>query len=172
MSSNTKEVEIPPVLVRRLGGLGPRFLRVAKMEKRPFDRGWNRRENLMYADDPRLNRWLHGGGNYGVAGGWGLVMLDADTPGLKGLVEAELPATFRVETPGSGGWHCYYRCDLDRTVRLRRGGRYIGEIQGHGKMVVGPGSVHPNGGRYRIIDRSPLARVIETRLLELFSEFV
>lgn len=165
-------VIIPAVLIRRLEGLGPRFLRVAKKEKRPFDRGWNRRENLMYPDDPHLHRWLHRGGNYGVAGGWGLVILDADTPELKRLVESRLPATFRVETPGSGGWHCYYRCDLDKTVRLRRGGRYVGEIQGRGKMVVGPGSVHPNGKRYRIVDGSPLARVTEAKLLEAFGEFI
>jgi hypothetical protein len=164
-------IKIPPVLIRHLEGLGPRFLRVAKGEKRPFDRGWNRRENLMYAHDPRLNRWLNRGGNYGVAGGWGLIILDADTPELKRLVETMLPPTFRVESPGSGGWHCYYRCDLDKTVRLRREGRYVGEIQGRGKMVVGPNSIHPNGKRYRIIDGSPLAKVTEARILETLSKW-
>lgn len=100
----------------------------------------------MSADDSRLQAWLVGGGNYGVACGYGLVILDADIDEIKENIKTKLPPTFTVKSPGSNGWHCYFLCELEKPIRLRdKDGENVGDIQGRGKMVVGPSSVHPNG---------------------------
>ena len=89
-------VEIPEILVERLQGLGPHFVKVLKNEKRPFEEAWQKPENLMDATDLRLQKWLAEGGNYGVVGGFGLVIVDVDTDELKQIVREKLPATFTV----------------------------------------------------------------------------
>jgi len=168
----------PPVvvhaaLIERLKGLGPRFIKVARKGKNPVEVAWNRPENLMSADDPRLQTWLAEGGNYGVAGGYGLVILDADTDEIKERIKTKLPPTFTVESPGSKGWHCYFLCGLEKPIRLRdKEGENVGDIQGHGKMVVGPGSIHPNGERYRILNDASLAQVTKEQLIEALGEYV
>jgi len=152
-------VEIPPILLQRLQGLGARFIRVAARGKQPVDAGWPSRP--MHHADPHLQAWLKEGGNYGVVCGFGLVVVDLDTPRMK---EAPLPQTFKVETPGCNGWHLYFKCSLQKSMRVRVGGKYAAEIMSVGRMAVGPGSVHPNGEAYRIIDGSPMAPISERRL--------
>ena len=143
-------VEIPVTLIERFRGLGRHFIRVNKKGKEPVDKGWTL--NPMFADDPKLQAWLKEGGNYGVVGGFGLVIVDTDIEELKQIVKGNLPSTFTVQSPGSKGWHLYFLCSLEKPIRLRdKEGENIGDIQGQGKMVVGPGSVHPNGGFTRLL---------------------
>jgi predicted transcriptional regulator len=164
-------VEIPEALIERFRGLGRHFIRVNKHGKEPVDKGWTL--NPMFADDPKLQAWLKEGGNYGVVGGFGLVIVDTDIEELKRIVTRTLPSTFTVESPGSKGWHLYFLCSLEKPIRLRdKEGENIGDIQGQGKMVVGPGSVHPNGGIYKVVDDRPLAQVTRAQLIETFKEFV
>ena len=44
----------------------------------------------MFANDPRLQTHLISGGNYGVVGGFGLVIADADTQELRRIFEEKL----------------------------------------------------------------------------------
>jgi P4 family phage/plasmid primase-like protien len=165
--------KIPSTLIQRLRGLGPHFVRVVKRGKEPIDKGWTQAESMMSGDDPRLQAWLKKGGNYGVAGGYGVVILDADTQEIKRLIQEKLPRTFTVQSPGSNGWHSYFLCGLEKAIRLRdKEGENVGDIQGPGKMVVGPGSIHPNGGIYQIIDDRPLAQVKREQLVKAFKDFV
>lgn len=164
-------VEIPKSLVERLQGLGPHFIRVSKRGKEPIDKSWT--TSPLFADDPKLQDWLKEGGNYGVIGGFGLVIVDVDLEELKQTVGEKLPQTFTVQSPGSKGWHLYYLCSLEKPIRLRdKEGENIGDIQGQGKMVVGPGSVHSNGSIYKVVDSRPLAQVTRKQLVETFKEFV
>lgn len=162
---------IPQILIARLKNLGPHFIRVAKQGKAPIDKGWT--NNPLNADDIKLLEWLKQGGNYGVIGGFGIVIVDVDLDSLKQIVKENLPETFTVQSPGSKGWHLYLLCSLEKPIRLRdQDGDNIGDIQGQGKMVVGPGSIHPNGGVYKIIIDKPLAQVTREQLIEVFKEFV
>ena len=150
MSEEQQQVRILPSLIERLNKLGPHFCVVEIRGKSPSigGKGWQKPENLMNADDPRLQEHLKNGGNYGVVGGYGLVILDADTEEIKHLIEEKLPETFTVQSPGSGGWHCYYLCALEKPIRLRdKDGKNLGDIQGQNKMCVGPNCIHPTGGR-------------------------
>jgi len=136
-------------------------------------KGWQKQENLMVVGDPRLQAHLKRGGNYGVVGGFGLVIADADTPELRRLFEEKLPETFTIESPGSHGLHAYFLCGLEKPIRLRdKDGENVGDIQGPGKMVVGPESIHPNGGVYKIVKDLPLAQVTAQQLREALKEWI
>jgi len=169
------QVEIPKCLTEKLDPLGPHFCLVAVKDKNPNvgGKGWQKPEKLMYSTDPKLTDWLAKGGNYGVVGGFGLVIVDADIPEIQRLIEEKLPSTFTVESPGSHGWHCYYLCGLEKPIRLRdKEGENVGDIQGPGKMVVGPGSVHPDGGVYHVVRDVPLAQVTKHQLVEALKPYV
>ena len=166
-------VTIPKTLVEKLKPLGFRFIRVAKQGKQPIDKGWTKPENLMSADDPKLQEWLADGGNYGVVAGRGLAILDSDTRELIDLTIDKLPNTFTVQSPGSKGCHSYFHSRLEKAIRLRdKDGENVGDIQGLGKMVVGPGSIHPNGRPYLITNDVPLAKITKEELLGALKPYV
>jgi len=164
-------VEIPQTLINKLAPLGPHFIRVAKHGKEPIDQGWP--TNPLNADDPKLLQWLKEGGNYGVVTGFGLTILETDIPQLQEVAKTKLPETFTVLSPGHQGWHLYYISSLDKPIRLRdEKGESVGEVQGPGKMVLGPGSVHPNGKVYQIVNDRPLAQVTREQLIEALKPWV
>jgi hypothetical protein len=88
---------------------------------------------------------------YGIATGTrsGLMVLDIDTP--EALTEAKrrgLPETRTVKT--GRGVHLYYR--LPEGLELRSRDLAPGlELKAEGRYVVGPGSAHPDGGRYTVV---------------------
>jgi len=162
-------VEIPSSLIEKLPEA--HYIRVAKCDKRPLDKNWP--DHPMKPDDPRLQAHLRAGGNYGVVGGNGLVILDADTEDVKRACEKALPKTFTVQSPGSLGWHLYYFCELEKPIRLYdRNKDNVGDVQGKGKMVVGPGSFHPCGLQYRIIRDLPIAKVSEDEIRQALKEWI
>jgi hypothetical protein len=174
-------VTIPDSLIKRLQALGPHFCMVySEQQKHPDPKqdwkkrpvGYDWQNHLMFADDPELQEWLAKGGNYGVVGGYGLVIADADIPEIKQILKEQLPETFTVESPGSHGWHAYFLCGLEKPIRLRdKNGENVGDIQGPGKMVLGPNSVHPNGDVYRIVKDLPLAQVTAQQLRETLKDW-
>lgn len=166
-------ITIPQSLVEKLPGR--HYIRVAKCSKRPLDEAWP--DHPMRPDDPVLQQHLAHGGNYGVVGGNGIVILDADTGKVKQAIKKHLPETFTVQSPGSLGWHCYYQSNLKDPVRLRdvdKDGKKvnIGDIQGGRKMCVGPNSFHPCGQRYEVIKNLPLAWVSAEELREALSQWI
>ena len=134
------------------------------------------------ATDPILDQHLARGGNYGIAAGYGgLAIFDSDAEDrLQELgVFEKLPPTFRVRT-GSGGFHRYYYIpDLDGKIVLYdktlkdpkkpEEALHLGEIQWIGTQVVGPGSTHPNGNKYEVVDDLPIATITMAQLLDAIS---
>jgi putative DNA primase/helicase len=152
---------------------GWRFVKLRPRDKIPVEADWPSR---TYAwDDPELLKWIEQGGNYGVVGDETHVIIDGDTPEVQEAVKKYLPKTFTVLTPGHPGEHYYFifTTPLDKPLRLRdRDGRNVGDIQGRGKQVVGPGCIHPNGGVYEIIDDIPVAKIFRAELYEALAEFI
>lgn len=177
-----KQVTIPPSLIRRLQPFRAHFCLVCSPScackahgKSPHvgGKGWQKKENLMEANDPRLQAHLKNGGNYGVVGGFGLVMADADIPEIKQILKEKLPETYMIESPGSHGWHAYFLCGLEKAIKLKdKEGKNAGDIQGPGKMVVGPNSNHPNGGVYKVVKDIPFARVTAKELREALKDWI
>ena len=167
-------VSIPAILIERLSAIGTqRFIRVAKNDKIPIDKGWQKIDSLRHPEDPVLQAWLEDGGNYGVVGGRGLVIIDADTEEIDQVLTKTLPKTFSVKSPGSGMLHRYYRSNLEKPVRLKnKGGENIGDIQGVGKQALGPDSIHPNGKKYEIYDSRPITYVSEEKLRSALEKWI
>ena len=107
--------------------------------------------------------------NYGVAGGKSnLTIVDvdqgiADEPALIAWMEKNgLPETFTVRSgrTTSAGFHLYYSNAVPTTGYNIDG--VIGELRGIGAYVVGPGCIHPSGGRYVIVRDVPCASLPES----------
>jgi hypothetical protein len=132
--------------------------------KIPRRRGWL--EEDIRGDDPRLPR-ARTVGNIGIKATNELAVVDIDdVKTLERLQRAGLlPKTFTVRT-GSGGFHLYYWAEfLGRkivfnappTADIPQNERHLGEVQCGDVYVVAPGSLHPNGKKYVIVDDIPIA---------------
>lgn len=162
-----------PFIPEKLRDETHRFIKVAENGKQPIEKGWVKTTNYSYKNK-KLQEHLKNGGNYGVLGGHGnLVILDCDTKELVEIAETCLPETLTIET-GSGGRHYYYKSkDLDKPLRLKDvGGKNVGDIQGMGKQVVGPTCIHPNGKKYRVIKDININKVTKQMLKGVFSEYL
>jgi len=154
-----------------------RFNQILSRQKVPVGQAWNAAGGANYAwDDPKMAGWLYEGHNYGVnCGHGGLVVPDLDDPArLEELGNiAKFPETFTVRT-GRGGYHYYYICPelkekiiiYDPELTDSDGDPlHLGEVQTVGQQVVGPGSVHPNGKTYEVINPASIAEISKEALL-------
>lgn len=141
-----------------------RFIRVRPQEKRPQDPAWQKTNNFSYKED-QVQRHLINGGNYGVATGYGnLLVVDFDDEEFQKLVFEQLPRTFGVKT-GRGGLHLYYTVDDAKSSKITTSnGKTLVDLQGNGKQVVGPGSTHPNGKKYSVLINAPIEKIERERL--------
>jgi hypothetical protein len=167
----------PPNIPEQLRRPTFRFVLVKGGGKNPIEKGWQDGTNYPYEHDRLLNH-LARGGNYGVLCGRGLVVIDADDPEVRETVLASLPQTFTVKTgrASGDGRHFYFLCeDLPDPIRLARLGDTkgtIGDVQSTGKQVIGPGSIHPSGNRYEVLESRPLATVTAEQIRFALRDFL
>ena len=148
------------------------FVRLKPRTKIPFEQDW---QNKPYSFT-EIQAWIDQGGNYGVQGGYGrLVIIDADTPEISDILANKFPETLTVKTPRQG-FHYYFFCgSIDKKIVLKKGALekkddHFGEVIAKGSQVVGPGSIHPDTGtEYEVIKDVEIAEV--SREL-IFSELV
>ena len=152
-----------------------RFCLVRPREKRAFEKGWQDTANYGF-DNPVLLDHISEGGNHGVVGGFGgLVVVDIDHPGYISVSQGALPPTFTVRT--KKGIHLYYVLLYghlpSRGLTIRDTGEPVGDIKaGHPDeprsrgYVVGPGSIHPEGTLYEVEEDRPLASISAGELEE------
>lgn len=144
-----------------------RFSKVRPKAKEGIGK-WTTTANYKY-DDPELLKHIKLGGNYGVLGGYGnLIIIDADSEVFDKRVKDLLPRTFTVKT--SKFHHYYYICKLSNpdSISLKdpnsENGK-AGDIQTKGFQVVGPGSTHPTGRVYEIAEDISISTISEEQLL-------
>ena len=133
--------------------------------KDAFEFKWSEHPHVF---DGRELLWhLAVGKNYGViAGHGGLVLLDFDDMKIRERVLGVLPPTFLVRT-GSGKLHAYYCCDeMVDNIRVNdvSDNHRLLDVQGCNTYVVGPGSLHESGERYRVEKDVPIASVSKREL--------
>jgi P4 family phage/plasmid primase-like protien len=141
----------------RLKQKGIKFVLIEKGGKRPFQIEWQNK--IIEYDNLELQSHLNSGGNYGVMGGGEkmLIIIDFDNEKVQNEVCKKLPPTFTVKT-GSGKLHKYFSSDKCESFKIFNDNLdTIADIQGEGKQVVGPGSVHPNGNRYEVLEDNEIA---------------
>ncbi len=143
---------------------------VLKKFKKPVGKGWQDR-GYSY-NDGDLIEWLAGGGNYGIIAGteWEvgsgpgkarLFILDADDATAwkdAGFFDGLPERTLTVQSSAPGKLHFYYLTDLEST-KAHEELPGFGHLKFRASQCVGPGSLHPSGLRYTLIDGSPPAYV-------------
>lgn len=130
----------------------------------PEVEGW-----LSHTDD-RLLSWIRAGGNYGIVAGseWQhegqavrLCLIDADevTAWQDAGFFDDLPKQTRtVQSSQENKRHFYFITDLEST-KAHEELPGLGHFKFYASQVVGPGSLHPSGIRYILIDESAPAFV-------------
>jgi len=148
-------IQIPNKLKK--GGID--FVLIEKSGKKPFQQGWQNRTIPYYSDE--LLDHIEKGGNYGVRGGGEkhLVIVDFDNEELQNAVLGKFPETFTVKT-GGGLLHLYFWSDQSDSFKIFTEDRdTLADVQGTGKQVVGPSSIHPNGNSYSIVFNNDIAQI-------------
>jgi len=163
------EIKIPKQLKEM------RFLRVNFKEKTPFENKW---QNNPYTYD-EINKYFSKE-NYGIICGKELRVLDDDTPnkGLIKLYNDNFPETMQVRG------HVYFKFDNEYEDKIifeskkllfpdskGKMSPHMGELQGEGTMVVGPGSTHPDGTKYELIKDLPIVTISYDKFKEVFGEY-
>ncbi len=93
-----------------------RFNLVQKKEKKPVEKDWTIKNNYKF-NDSKLIEHLNGGGNYGVLGCFGkLIIIDCDDELASTLVKESLPKTFTVKA--SKLPHFYYICKDGKNLKV------------------------------------------------------
>jgi len=138
-----------------------RFVLCLPNQKKAFEKNWETTANYSYVD-PRLKEHLAKGGNYGILAGDGHVIIETDTPTLEKLVEENFPKTLTQRSPGHNSKHFFYNGKVSKTIplfdkSLGKDRKNIGHVKTGASYVMGPGCVHPNGGKYEFADHIPIA---------------
>jgi hypothetical protein len=154
-----------------------RFVPILNGHKKPEGKRWSTDANYPF-NHAVMAGYLAEGHNYGILTGvGGLVVLDIDDLArLDALgIIGKLPATFTVRT-GRGGLHFYLICSElkdkiileDPELKDCEGDPlHLGELQALGQQVVGPGSRHPNGNFYEVVEDRPIATIDKANLLQI-----
>lgn len=181
------ELRVPSFL-RELQGA--RFVAIYNSQKLPAEGvsfRWDEVDGKNYGiNDPTLIGFLAMGHNYGVCCGFA----DLAVPDIEDIDRiAELGITIPSEWPTvktgrlSGlGRHYYIKCpelkgklilyDPELKDNEDKEPLHLGEIQSHGCQVVGPGSIHPSGNRYEVINDGQIPTVTKAELLEIFKPLI
>jgi len=177
----TDKVEIPDALIEKLKPFGPRFIKVEQpipndrhSGKKAFEKCFQDRP--YEANDAELQEWLAAGGNYGILGGKGLILIDTDSN--KSNDKLKDIDTLKVRS-GSGRGYCwFFRSDvtdngtiIDPEVKDPQR-RNIGNIQADNKYVVGAGSNHFTGGKYKIVNDVDIGWISKKELEKRFGDLL
>ena len=144
----TTEYELDPTRFRRAAAAGLRVFPVKTRDKVPTIAWKQFQDRAPTAEE--LDLWDASASNVGVVCGApsGIVVLDVDSPEAQELVDGlGLPVTPTVQT--ARGLHYYFRhpgYEIRNGVRI--GGAKL-DVRGDGGYVVGPGSIHAVGARYK-----------------------
>ena len=161
------KIEIPTQLQK------PELRFIPLKGKRPLLTDWTH-TNFSF-DDTFIQKSIASGRNYGVCTGIGnLLVIDVDHPTSEFLdeIKKKLPPTFVVQT-GKKGYHFYYFTDKPLPSRKIDVDTVHIDIQGQGKQVVGPTSIHPETQRaYKIVDNRDIAHLSTAKLFDFFGKYL
>ena len=143
--------------------VGEKFIVLSEKGKNPVQR-WSLPEHQYTAD--KIQRWLDEGWNYAVLYQTDICVFDADNAERLmelGVIDA-LPRTFTVMSGRDGmGLHLYFRMpnppEGTKIYLYDNNGDELGDIRLPKSRFynVGPGSIHPSGRPYQVINDVPLA---------------
>ena len=153
-----------------------RFLKLRKKGKEPVADSLKWQENnYSYLDSSFLD-WLQEGGNYGIIGGFGnLILIDSDSPEITKVAET-LPETFTIKTGSPEEYKKHYFFITDEPMQpIRLSKEHVGDlgdVRSKGQYVVGPNSIHPKGGTYNVIKNIPITLISRQEIIDAFKDYI
>lgn len=151
-----------------------RFNLLGKRIKEPLEKEWQKKRNYQYNNLKLINH-LNKGWNYGIIGGYGnLILVDFDNEEIQTKIIPKLPKTFTVRA-GGGFLHKYFISKDSKTTPFKildKNKNTLADIQGTAKYLIAPGSTHPNGNKYLVVDDSPIAEIDYSELKALFEPWL
>lgn len=174
-NNGIQQVSIPPQL--RVNAF--RFLLLEPKSKEPLKgktKDWQKSNNFPY-DAQRLTDHLASGGNYGIIGGYGnIVIIDADSEEIDYIAREYLPETFTVKgNPKYSYKKHYYFFSKEKIKPIRFTKQKVGDlgdVRSTGQYVVAPNSKHPEGEKYTVIKDIPIAEVTQEEILSAYSQYI
>jgi len=161
-------------LPKKLQNKSFRFIKIRKGEKAPLEEDWPMTNNYKY-NDPDFIEYLKTASAYGVACGFGkLAIIDCDNAESAAKIMSVLPDTFTVITPDHKSPHLYFIIkDLTKKIIMTDNSEvHHGEVQFTGFQALGPGSLHPNGKLYEILNGISIASITKKELLTAIKPFI
>jgi|LSQX01.3.fsa_nt_gb putative DNA primase/helicase len=153
-----------------------RFLKIRPRGKEPTGDsvGWQK-NNYQYLDT-EFQQHVANGGNYGIIGGFGnLILIDSDSEEITKIADS-MPETFTVKTgsPEAYKKHYFYIADKPiKPIRLTANKLGdLGDVRSVGQYVVGAGSIHPSGNEYKVLKDLPIAKITEDEVREIFKDYI
>ena len=147
------------ILPKQLQNLEFRFVLIKPYTKVPYELRWQEINNYQYNDKKILTHKS----NLGIVCGYGgLVILDIDNIDYVKEFDEKLN-TFSVVT-GSGGKHYYLICEEKFQKNYYVLKDKVGELRVANSQVVCPGSVHPNGNKYKVVNDVEIKKITKLSL--------
>ena len=144
-----------------------RFCLIRPKTKIPFEKEWQK--NGYKFNDKKLLDHINRGGNYGVIGGYGnLRILDIDDKTKVTEFKSMFDKTFMIKT-GSGGLHIYFTSDYNKPHILKN---EMGEYRAEAMQCVGPGSTHPSGNTYDLINNEKIINIPTDIIIKVLSPYL
>lgn len=153
-----------------------RFLKIRPRGKEPTGDsvGWQK-NNYQYLDT-EFQQHVANGGNYGIIGGFGnLILIDSDSEEITKIADS-MPETFTVKTGSPEAYKKHYFYIADRPIKpIRLTANKLGDlgdVRSVGQYVVGAGSIHPSGNEYKVLKDLPIAKITEDEVREIFKDYI
>ncbi len=145
-----------------------KFCRIKYKTKKPFEMDWTNNTKTY----EEISKYFPKE-NYGVLTGIdSLGVLDDDAPDkqlIKLFEESFGKENFRVRD------HYYILLDGwdgKKIIFYNKDGTHMGELQGKGQQVVGPGSIHPSGEVYELKNDCEIKNIDYDSFISIFKEYV
>jgi len=153
-----------------------RFLKIRPKGKEPAGGSLKWQENNYQWNDTEFMEYVSYGGNYGIIGGYGnLILIDSDSEEITKITD-NMPETFTVKTgsPEPYKKHYFYIADHPiKPIRLTKTNLGdLGDIRSVGQYVVGAGSIHPSGNKYKVIKDIPISKITEEEIRKIFKDYI
>ncbi|MEM4040993.1 MAG: bifunctional DNA primase/polymerase [Ignisphaera sp.] len=151
----------------RFKNLPVKYIKLRHNDKVPLESEWQSKNNYTVED---IASWIADGNNYGIFSVDGtVVFIDADTPEIQRDLDALAP-TLHYTTGKAGHMHYIYRTDQPFKNIPLKDGSYVKAKNG---MIVGIGSVHPNGTIYGSIELHdlPIATIRSSALMSVIEKY-
>ncbi len=155
------------------------YVKIDKGAKRCIEVRWNTR--VMREWDSSLREHLKNGGMYGVqinnskVLGKNLLVIDFDNREFQDKVINKFPKTFSTSSGSKKNcvhlWFCTDKLESKFNV-INEEGNTLADVLGEHGQIVAPGSIHPSGSVYRVVNDVPIAFIPYDEVLDILKPYI